>query len=109
MSKIFRTLVQQSDDGALYSVDTIEFEGKLWLVPEWLKGPAEGTETPARIICLYGLPTEKAHAPYQDAADQVLLIPLSKETLAGGTKQGLHVIERPWIILSVGRKSDPAN
>jgi len=43
---------QRADDGELLEADTIEYEGKLWIVPEWLAGPTKGTEMPARIICL---------------------------------------------------------
>jgi hypothetical protein len=38
--------------GQLWLVDTIEHEGHLWLVPEWLEAPSEGWKTPRRIICL---------------------------------------------------------
>ncbi len=97
MRKVFKTLVHQ----ALLATDTIEYEGKLWLVPEWLAGPIQGTERPARIIGLHGLVTEKAHPPYDKDVDMILLIPLSKDTLAGGTAQGLVVIQAPNIVLSL--------
>jgi len=38
------------EDGICY-VDTIEHEGRLWIVPEWIDGwPAEGYSRPARAI-----------------------------------------------------------
>jgi hypothetical protein len=57
--KILKTLIQRVDDGELLAADTIEYEGKLWIVPEWLAGPTKGTEMPARIICLDNLLTAK--------------------------------------------------
>jgi|SRR5271165_1074326 len=96
-----RTLIQVTDDGSILSVDTVEFEGKLWLVPEWLSGPRPNTEMPARIICLHGLPMQPVFAPYEGKADRHLLIPLSRDTLSGGTIQGLAVVERPDMIRSL--------
>jgi hypothetical protein len=44
MAKTGTILIIREDDGALLRGDTIEYEGKLWLVPEWLAGPTKGTE-----------------------------------------------------------------
>ena len=96
--KITKTLVQISDDGMLLACDTIEYEGKLWLVPDWLTGPVENSERPARIICVHGIPMNPKSLNYAGRADRELLIRLSRETLAGGTGQGLVVIEEPDII-----------
>jgi hypothetical protein len=54
---IFKTAVYFSDspEGKIYRVDTIDYEGAFWLVPEWLDNPEEGWTMPARIICLDGL------------------------------------------------------
>jgi hypothetical protein len=100
--KVFRTLIMLADTGELLACDTIEHEGKLWLVPEWNAGPIQGTERPARIICLHGLPTQRASPHRQDKVDMELLIPLSKATLAGGTAQGLDVREAPDVIRYAG-------
>jgi hypothetical protein len=103
--KISKTLVQVSDDGSLLACDTIEHEGKLWLVIHWMKGQAEGTERPAYMICLHGVPMNQRSANYSAVADRELLIPLSRETLAGGTSQGLVVINGgPDLIRSVDKK-----
>lgn len=79
--------------------DTIEHEGKLWLVPAWTRSPIPGTLRPLRIICLDGLPmqppdTRKGPRDY----DRVLTQPLDKDTLEGGTSQGLVVVEKPDMI-----------
>jgi hypothetical protein len=105
--KVFITLVRQADDDEIVACDTIEHEGKFWLVPEWLTGPIAGTEKPARLIGLHGLPTQPAgltYRQYHPNADSVLLIPLSKDTLAGGTAQGLDAIHAPDITRSVGEE-----
>ena len=91
---ILKTLIQQCDDGSIFVCDTIRWQGKLWLVPEWLVGPDLATEIPARVIGLDGLPLQNG----QPQADYLLAIPLSKATLAGATAQGLDVIERPEIV-----------
>jgi hypothetical protein len=99
---ILKTLIQQWDDGSILLCDTIEWQGKLWLVPEWLAGPEAGTERPARVIGLHGLPLQKPLPPYQ--ADWQLITPLSKDALAGrSTYQGLDVREAPDIIRNADR------
>jgi len=93
---IFKTIIQCWDDGLIYFVDTIEWQGKFWLVPEWLAGPKPRTEMPARLIGLDGLPVQKARPPYQ--ADFELMVPLTRETLSGDPTQGFVIIERPDIV-----------
>ena len=39
-------------DKTFYEMDTIAYEGQLWLVPEWIDIPAGGWRIPARIVCL---------------------------------------------------------
>jgi hypothetical protein len=98
--KRHETLIQRADDGELLEADTIEYEGRLWIVPEWLAGPTKGTEMPARIICLDNLQTAKPGPRYW--ADLVLSIPLSKDFLEGRALiQGVAVIEKPDIFRRV--------
>lgn len=52
---IFKTGVG-TDNGTILQCDTIEHEGKLWLVPEWLDEPARGVSKPRRIIRMDLLP-----------------------------------------------------
>lgn len=60
--QIFKTLMFFSDvaEGTLYQVDTIEYQGKMWLVPEWLDNPLAGLRKPTRIILLDVLPHQQS-------------------------------------------------
>ena len=91
-----KTLIVRKEDALPFAVDTIEYRGKLWLVPEWLRGRTAGTWSPTRIICIDALSLTKAE-PEQDA-DFVLTTPLSRSVLEGRAVTQDHVvIERPDI------------
>ena len=91
-----RALYVREDDGQEFIGHVVEYERKLWLVPEWLAGPTKGTLSPARIICTDGLSLTKA-AP-GDQVDFVLARKLSRAVLEGrAVVQSLAVIERPDI------------
>jgi|SRR6266404_2171903 len=97
-----KIIFMKEEDGSLLLGDIIEYEQKLWLVPEWLAGPTAGTESPARIICLDGMPLSKAGPQHQDRADWILATPLSTDILEGRrVSQNPIVIERPDIHLRV--------
>ena len=99
--KKFRVLIKCHDDGSAMILDAIVYEGKLWLVPEWIAGPDGKAERPTRLIDIDMLPKSKP-APEYDA-DLELLIPLSRRTLAGrGEEQNLDVIDAPMIDLGGG-------
>lgn len=96
--KILKTLVP-ADDG-LFVYDTIEYEGKLWLVPEWIDGiPTKGYSKPARIICLTVLP----HSQGAAGADYALNNPIPKSVWQGHVPPELKnmyvVIENPDIVV----------
>jgi hypothetical protein len=94
-----KVLFVREDDGIEFIGDSIEYERKRWLVPEWLVGPTEGTLCPARIICLAGLPVGSPGIGYQNV-DLVLSTPLSRDILEGRkVSQSPLVIERPDIHL----------
>lgn len=44
-----------TDTGKLIQVDVIEWQGKVWLVPQWLVSLDQKTRRPRRIICLSNL------------------------------------------------------
>jgi hypothetical protein len=54
-----RKIIYRTDDGTKFIGWVITYENKYWLVPEWREGLAKGTSSPARIICLDGLPLGK--------------------------------------------------
>jgi len=47
-------------------LDTIEHEGRKWLVPFWLTDESSGLSKPERIICLDLLPHQKSGAIHYD-------------------------------------------
>jgi hypothetical protein len=52
--KIYKTMMSISDDpaggGNIYKMDTIEHEGQMWLVPEWLEKEGEGWKKPCLSV-----------------------------------------------------------
>jgi hypothetical protein len=99
--KILKTLMGFSDgDGTMFLADTIEYEGKYWLVPQWLEAPAEGWKRPARIVSLAPLKHQKSTMP---GIDFVLNVPIPKAVFDGEVPTGSGaqyvVIERPDISL----------
>lgn len=95
--KLLKTMVTL--EGDIIRVDTIEHEGKLWLVPGWIDSPSEGWSSPERIILLDELPHQRM-AP-GNPADWVLNCPMPKAVFAGQIpKQSPYrfvVLERPDI------------
>jgi hypothetical protein len=85
----------EGDDG-LYEQDAIEYQGKIWLVPEWLDSPVLGYRIPARIISLETL----RHQPMQGwSAEFVINDPLPIDVIEGRAQSPLIdkyvVIEEP--------------
>jgi hypothetical protein len=90
--------VMLRDDGEPLIVDAIEYDGKWWIVPQWLQGPIEGTLRPVRIICLDNLELDRSGLGRR--TDWTLETPLSRDVLEGrAISQVPLVIERPNIIL----------
>ena len=55
--KIYKTMVGD-DKGKLHKVDTIQYNGGLWLVPVWLEIPEEKLTKPAFMIRIDQLPLQ---------------------------------------------------
>jgi len=96
--KIFKTLITFPD--GIYAIDTIEHEGELWLVPEWIGGtPAGGYSMPVRII---RVPLLQDAGPAV-SADYIVSYPLPKDVLDGEIPTELahacDVIEKPQIVV----------
>ena len=95
--KIYKTMVAfDQADGVIYQVDTIEYQGKFWLVPEWLESLAEKYKTPSRIVQIDCLKHQRTIG--SPMADFVLSLPISKAVFDGEeTRTGYVVIDRPPI------------
>lgn len=103
--KVMKTLVAL--EGANVSLmDTIRFKGRLWLVPAWIKSSADGWFSPLRLICLDGLPHQKAP---KDTGDFVLTHPLPRAVFDGLVPAGMEltfvIVERPQIRISIPTKA----
>jgi hypothetical protein len=83
--KIKRTLVavEGMSLGELERWDTIEYEGKLWLVPYWLDNPSKGTSRPGRIVCLSLLEHDVGDGPH--GISYTLRQPMPKFVVDGQT------------------------
>ena len=94
----FRTMI--SDGHSAFPIGTIEYEGKLWLVPEWLVNDREGWRTPKRIICLSHLKVQDLRGKGHPA-DFAVNVPIPKSELdalfQGQPVAGWLVIEKPPI------------
>lgn len=91
--KILKTFVAVEGSNEISIADTIEHEGKLWLVPEWLEATEEGWRTPARIILMEDLKQQPAPKGYP--ADFLLNEPIPKSVFDGQTTDGYTVVDRP--------------
>lgn len=62
--KVYKTFLSFDDDEHGHIVaDTVEFGGKLWLVPEWTETGEEGSQWPKRLICLDDMPYGNHEVP----------------------------------------------
>ncbi len=84
--KIYKTVVAISGDpkyqGKVFAMPTIEYEGKMWLVPDWIVHREKGYMRPVRIILLDTLPHQKSGGPDRD---YILNSPLPKAVYDGQT------------------------
>ncbi len=104
-TKIYQTIMSFEGENDILCIDTIEYDGKMWLVPRWLEAPFEGWKTPERIILLDSLDRQKAPADYE--ADFVLQSPIPKDVFEGRIPKGSEgefvVIELPDVKIPIPR------
>jgi hypothetical protein len=98
--KILKTMVGAGNK--ILQCDTIEHEGKIWLVPKWLASPAEGVQRPERIVRIDLLPHQKLdRKPGGIPADYVLNVPIPRDVLDGpilpGKGSEFEVVPQPDI------------
>ena len=104
-TKIYQTLIYFEVGAGTFLIDTIEYDGKMWLVPRWLEAPSEGWKTPARIILLDSRDRQTAPADFE--ADFVRRSPIPKDVFEGripkGSEDEFVVIERPDVKIPIPR------
>lgn len=99
--KIFSALIFFSDvpDGCIYKIDAISYQGKMWLVPEWLDNPLGGWRKPARLICLDVLPHQESPGGPSDFVVNVGIPKyLCNDQNPPKPEDGFVVIDRPDIV-----------
>ncbi|WP_166805048.1 hypothetical protein [Nitrosococcus wardiae] len=89
---VFRCSVRFSD-GLVVTCDGIAYEGKLWLVPLWLRHPRNPVVLPERMIRFDLCPHQKAEGG--DLDYQNIQLPIPKSALRGEVPQGIEYIDRP--------------
>ena len=96
--KILHTLVLVEDEGTSLC-DTIEYEGAICLVPEWIDNPSEGYSKPVRIICM------RLFAYMKGPGFYTLKNPIPKCILDGQIpielKALFYVVESPDIMVDI--------
>ncbi len=104
-TKIYQTLMYYEGENDILYIDTIEYDGKMWLVPRWLEAPSEGWKTPVRIILLDLLYHQVI--PSGVPADFLLKLPMPKDVFEGripkGSEDEFVVIERPDVKIPIPR------
>lgn len=92
------------EDGVLAACGAVEYEGAVWIVPEWLPFPSEGYTKPERMIRLDQFQFLKFEPPAKgpglfEGADYALSTSLPKTLFAGALtpqlKSRFVVLDRP--------------
>ena len=86
-------MVSFSDDTLIFKADTIELEGMMWIVLEWLDNPKAGWRIPGKIICLDLLMHRKTIG---GPTDFVLTDRIPKSVFYGlvPPPEGIHIVLR---------------
>ena len=99
--RIFKTLYfyLDAEPGHVFSCDTIELQGSMWLVPAWTVNFTTAMMRPERIICLDHLPHQKTSQNHP--AHFVVNIPIPKCVFDGEippeTSYKFEIVENPVI------------
>jgi hypothetical protein len=92
----------KTEDGT-YSVDIIQYEGGLWLVPSWLDTPYPKMRKPARLIRLDALAHKDLGFLMPDHRRLVLDDPIPKSVLFGPYQSlqepRYEVVEEPDLMI----------
>ena len=99
--RIFKTLYYylDSEPGHVFSCDTIELQGSMWLVPAWTVDFTTAIMRPERIICLDHLPHQRTSQ--SQPAHFIVDIPIPKCVFEGKvppeTTHNFEIVENPLI------------
>ena len=97
--KILKTLMGFSDFDInnLYRVDTVEWNGRLWLVPNWIEAHATRERQPIRIIAMDRLPHWRMDGEEGVDFQLGVLIPrcVFDGQLPPGSDQYFEIVESP--------------
>ncbi len=101
ISKIYKTAVPT--DGMVVTIDTIEYEGKLWLVGQWIDDKIAMLSRPVRLIRMDLLPYTKSDQPPHDF---LLKEYIAKAVLDGTalqeTKKMFEILDYPSVVIRTG-------
>lgn len=90
------------NDGSIYKVDAIEYEGAIWLVPHWIEFLHEGVMKPTRIVRLDRLVHQKVGVA---GSEYIVNEPLPKSLFETRKPEQIParyvVIESPDITVSI--------
>lgn len=107
--KIFKTMGGIDDSNTVDIIDTIQYQGKLWLVPKWLDYPDLGVRKPARLIRIDSVPHQKLKPGSGYPADLLLSVPVPRSAVDGHSTQPgpageFEVVLMPDIAVPLPRK-----
>ena len=101
--RILKTLITFSDFnlGVVMTCDTIEFQDKFWIVPEWKQNNAKCKMRPDRLICLDDLRHQRISGGFP--ADFVLSEPIPRWLFDGDIPPGkdIHVLKDPDLLVDI--------
>ena len=98
MARVYKTVVFVGSPSTLHTIDTIEHEGRHWLVGGWLENPASGYRIPARLICPVRLGFQPNANPLPQGPDFSISGTLPKAVVDAFLPIGapdFEVLERP--------------
>ncbi len=83
--------------GSLVQCDVIEFDGKRWLVPNWLDFPDQGFSIPERIVLLDLIQHQQGAGPNQLVVNGSIPKAVFEGPVPSKEAGGYVVIQRPDI------------
>jgi hypothetical protein len=99
--KTFKAVFPLEGEGQIYQCTAIEFEGQIWLVPNWLLSPDGKYDMPERIILLAQFQHQRLDPPGPTGEEFVVNVPIPKALFEGPIPHELKekhvVIDRPDI------------